>query len=148
MNNSWLTLMLLILAGGATAFQAPTNARLAAGVGSPVNAAFISFAVGATALGILAAVLQTRPDAAAVKALPAWAWMGGLYGCVFVVAAAWGVPRLGAALVITLMVAGQLLAGLTLDHFGAMGVPQRPMSFGRVGGVALVLIGVLMVRRF
>jgi len=148
MNNSWLTLMLLILAGGATAFQAPTNARLAAGVGSPVNAAFISFAVGATALGILAAVLHTRPDAAAVKALPAWAWMGGLYGCVFVVAAAWGVPRLGAALVITLMVAGQLLAGLTLDHFGAMGVPQRPMSFGRVGGVALVLIGVLMVRRF
>jgi len=148
MNGSWITLLALIIAGGATALQAPTNARLAAGVGSPVNAAFVSFAVGATALGLLAAALHTRPDMASVKGLPAWAWLGGLYGCVFVVAAAWGVPRYGAALVITLMVAGQLLAGLTLDHFGALGVPRHPMSIGRIGGVALVLIGVLMVRRF
>ena len=148
MNGSWITLLALIVAGGATALQAPTNARLAAGVGSPVNAAFISFAVGATALGILAAVLQTRPDMASVKALPAWAWWGGLYGCCFVVAAAWGVPRLGAALVITLMVAGQLLSGLAIDHFGAFGVTRHPMSIGRIAGVTLVFLGVLLVRRF
>ena len=141
-------MLLLMLAGGATAMQAPTNARLAAGVGSPVNAAFISFAVGATALGLLAAVLNTRPDMASVKALPAWAWMGGLYGCMFVVAAAWGVPRLGAALVITLMVAGQLLSGLAIDHLGAFGVPKHPMSMGRLAGVTLVFLGVLLVRRF
>ena len=148
MNFSWLPMLLLILAGGATAMQAPTNARLAAGVGSPVNAAFISFAVGATALGILAAVLHTRPDMASVKALPVWAWWGGLYGCCFVVAAAWGVPRLGAALVITLMVAGQLLSGLAIDHLGAFGVPKHPMSIGRLAGVTLVFLGVLLVRRF
>ena len=41
-----------------------------------------------------------------------------------------------------------VLAGLALDHFGAFGVPRHPMNFGRLGGVALVLIGVLMVRRF
>lgn len=148
MNPSWLTLFALVLAGAATALQAPTNARLAAGVGSPVNAAFISFAVGATALGIVAAALHTRPDMASVKALPPWAWLGGLYGCVFVVVAAWGVPRLGAALVITLMVAGQLLLSLGLDHFGALGVPRQPISLGRLGGVGLVVLGVLMVRRF
>lgn len=147
-TGSWLPLLALIIAGGATALQAPTNARLAAGVGSPVNAAFVSFAVGTVALGLLATALQTRPDMMSVKSLPAWAWIGGLYGCVFVVSAAWGVPRYGAALVITLMVAGQLLAGLALDHFGALGVPRHPMSLGRIGGVAMVLIGVLMVRRF
>ena len=147
-NGSWITFAALIIAGGATAFQAPTNARLAGGLGSPVNAAFVSFAVGTVALGLLATALQTRQDMASVKSLPAWAWVGGLYGCVFVVSAAWGVPRYGAALVITLMVAGQLLAGLALDHFGALGVPRHPMSLGRIGGVALVLIGVVMVRRF
>lgn len=148
MNANALILLLVTLAGGATALQAPTNARLAAGVGTPVNAAFISFAVGTLALGMLAATLHQRPGMAAVRALPPWAWIGGLYGCVFVVAAAWAVPRLGAALTITLMVAGQLLVSLMLDHFGALGVPQQPLNMGRVAGVALVLIGVLMVRRF
>ncbi len=67
--------------------------RLPGAVGSPVNAAFVSFFVGTVALGLLAMALQTRPDVQAMKALPAWGWMGGLYGCVFVVAAAWGVSK-------------------------------------------------------
>ncbi|RZJ78775.1 MAG: DMT family transporter [Brevundimonas sp.] len=148
MNPSILAIALVVLAGGATAMQAPTNARLATAVGSPVNAAFVSFTVGALALAVLAAVFQTRPDWAATRALPWYAWMGGLYGVVFVVAAAWSVPRLGVALTITLMVAGQLLISLFLDHFGALGVPQQPLSLGRAAGVALVIAGVLLVRRF
>ena len=147
MNPSLLTLLAVVLAGGATALQAPTNARLATAVGSPVNAAFVSFAVGTVALGLLALALQTRPDVAAAKALPWWTWVGGLYGCVFVVAAAWGVPKLGVALTITLMVAGQLLISLVLDHFGAMGVPRQPLNLGKLAGVALVIAGVLLVRR-
>jgi transporter family-2 protein len=146
--NSAMILLAIVIAGGATALQAPTNARLAVAMASPVNAAFVSFAVGTVALGLLAAVLHTKPDLAAARALPAWAWFGGLYGCVFVITAAWGVPRLGAALTITLMVAGQLLLSLILDHFGALGVPRHPIGIGRLAGVALVFIGVLMVRRF
>ena len=147
MNPSLLAILVVILAGGATALQAPTNARLATAVASPVNAAFISFAVGTTVLGILAAVLHTRPDMAATRALPWYAWLGGAYGACIVVAAAWGVPRLGVAMTITLMVGGQLLLSLALDHFGALGVPRQPLNIGRVAGVGLVLAGVLLVRR-
>ena len=142
-----LALLAMIIGGAATALQGPTNARLASAVGSPVNAAFVSFFVGTVALGVLAMALQTRPDVQAMKALPAWAWMGGLYGCVFVVAAAWGVPKIGVALTITLMVAGQLALSLLLDHFGALGVPRQPLNLGRIAGVALVFAGVLLVRR-
>ncbi|KQY87235.1 MULTISPECIES: DMT family transporter [unclassified Brevundimonas] len=148
MNPALFSMIAVVLAGGATALQAPTNARLMGAVGSPVNAAFVSFAIGTAALGIVAVILQARPDVAATRALPWYVWIGGLYGAVFVVAAAWGVPRLGVALTITLMVAGQLLVGLILDHFGAFGAPQHPISLGRAAGVALVLAGVLMVRRF
>ena len=147
MNPSIIAIVLVVLAGGATALQAPTNARLAAAAASPVNAAFISFAVGTIALGMVAALMHTRPDWAETKALPWYVWIGGLYGAVFVVAAAWGVHRLGVALTITLMVAGQLLISLILDHFGAFGVPRQPLNLGRIGGVALVLAGVLLVRR-
>lgn len=148
MNPNVFSVALIILAGGATALQAPTNARLMTAVGSPVNAAFVSFAVGTAVLGLLAVVFQTRPDMVAARSLPWYAWIGGLYGVVFVIAATWGVPRLGVALTITLMVAGQLLISLILDHFGAFGAPQQPINLGRLAGVALVIGGVLMVRRF
>ncbi len=148
MNPNLFAMIAVVLAGGATALQAPTNAKLMGAVGSPVNAAFVSFAIGTAALGIIAMILQAKPDVAAARGLPWYIWIGGLYGAIFVVAAAWGVPRLGVALTITLMVAGQLLVGLVLDHFGAFGAPRAPISLGRMAGVALVIGGVLMVRRF
>ena len=141
-------MLAVVFGGAATALQAPTNAKLMGAVGSPVNAAFVSFAVGTAALGILAVLLQVRPDMAASRALPWYAWVGGLYGAIFVVAAAWGVPRLGVATTIILMVAGQLLLSVVLDHFGVMGMPKQPISLGRVAGIGLVIAGVLMVRRF
>lgn len=148
MNPALFSMLAVVLAGGATALQAPTNAKLMGAAGSPVNAALISFAVGTAALGVVAMILQAKPDITTARAMPWYVWIGGLYGAIFVVAAAWGVPRLGVALTITLMVAGQLLVGLMLDHFGAFGAPQHPISLGRAAGVALVLAGVLMVRRF
>jgi len=94
MNPSIFAIVAVILAGGATALQAPTNARLMTAVGSPVNAAFVSFAVGTAALGLLAAILQAKPDWAAARGLPWYAWIGGLYGVVFVIAATWGVDEI------------------------------------------------------
>ena len=148
--NGWAAysgMILVTLAGAATALQAPLNARLSTAVGSAVNAALVSFLVGTLALIGLALVFQVRPDMAAARALPWYAWMGGLCGVVFVIAATWGVPRLGVATTITLMVAGQLLLGLVLDHFGAFGAPRQPVNLGKIAGVALVIGGVLLVRR-
>lgn len=142
-----LAILAVILAGGATALQAPTNARLMTAVGSPINAAFVSFAVGTAVLGMMALMFQTRPDMAAARGLPWYAWIGGVYGVIFVVAATWAVPRMGVATTIILMVAGQLIVSLVLDHFGTFGVPRQPISWSRVGGVALVIAGVLLARR-
>jgi bacterial/archaeal transporter family-2 protein len=148
MNPSMIAMLAVVLGGAATALQAPTNAKMMTAVGSPVNAAFVSFAVGTVALGLMALFLQVKPDLTASRALPMYAWIGGLYGAVFVVTAAWGVPRLGVATTIILMVAGQLLLSILLDHFGAMGMPKQPISPGRIAGVGLVIAGVLLVRRF
>ena len=88
--NGWAAyaaMILVTLAGAATALQAPINARLATAVGSAVNAALVSFAVGTIALIGLALILQVRPDMAAARALPWYAWIGGLCGVIFVIAA-------------------------------------------------------------
>ena len=142
-----LAVVAVVLAGGATAMQAPTNARLMTAVGSPVNAAFVSFAIGTAVLGLLALMLQSRPDLTAARALPWYAWIGGVYGVIFVVAATWAVPRMGVATTVTLMVAGQLIVSLVLDHFGAFGVPKQPINLTRIAGIGLVVAGVLLARR-
>ena len=147
MNPTVIAILAVIVGGALTALQGPTNARLSAAVASPVNAALISFAIGTVALLALAAGLQTKPDMAATRALPPAAWLGGLYGAVFVVASAYAVPRLGVATTIVLMVAGQMMLSLILDHFGFMGVPKQPITLSRLAGVAMLIGGVLLVRR-
>ena len=113
---------------------------LSGGVSGGLSRLALAAALGLT-LGL------GHADVAAARGLPWYAWIGGLYGAIFVVAAAWGVPRLGVAMTITLMVGGQLLLSLILDHFGALGVPRQPLNLGRIAGVALVIAGVVLVRR-
>jgi transporter family-2 protein len=127
--------------------QPPTNAMLAGGVGSPVNAALISFVVGAVALTVVALALGARPVPGVMSALPWYAWTGGLYGAVFVALAAFAAPRLGITFFLTIAIAGQLAMALLLDRLGAFGLAKVELSLTRVTGVAIVLFGVWLVRR-
>lgn len=147
MSPTPFALIAVFAAGAAAALQGPTNARLAAGLGAPVNAALVSFAVGTVTLAALALFMQQRTDAASVRDLPGWAWIGGLYGALFVVVLAWATPKLGVATSLAAVVAGQVVLGLAIDHFGLMGVPRQPVSLTRLGGAALVIGGMLLVRR-
>lgn len=136
-----------VVSGAFAALQAPTNAMLARAVGSPVNAALVSFAVGTAALLVVALALGVRPSLPAMRALPAYAWAGGLYGAFFVAAAAFAAPRIGLAFFIGLLIAGQLGVALLLDHLGALGLERQPISAVRIAGVALILAGAVLVRR-
>lgn len=140
--------ILVLIAGAFTAMQPPTNAILARESGSVLFAALLSFAVGTLAL--LAAVLATQPklSLAPLREVPWYAWMGGIYGAFFVAVAAFAAPRLGVASLITIGIAGQLLAALAIDHFGAFGIARSEISLGRILGVVLVIAGVVLVRRF
>jgi transporter family-2 protein len=50
--------------------------------------------------------------------------------------------------VAALVVAGQALASLAVDHFGWVGFEENPISIGRVGGMLLIAAGVVLVRIF
>jgi transporter family-2 protein len=112
-----------------------------------VLAALISFAVGTAALFAAWLAGGNKPPAASFAGLPWYAWMGGLYGATYVAVAAYAAPKIGLASLITIGIAGQIAMALWLDHIGALGLPREPISLGRLLGAALVVAGVVLVRR-
>jgi transporter family-2 protein len=143
-----LYLAIVFLAGGLIAAQAGVNSQLSRAVGHPVLAATVSFLVGTAALLIWSVgVRGTWTGAAAALSAPWWVWTGGLLGAVFVVTTAWLAPVLGAATLLSVAIAGQMTCALVLDHYALAGFPHRPMSPGRAVGVALLVVGVVMLRR-
>ena len=146
-QGATLAVAAMLVSGLLSAMQAPTNAMLRPVAGSPVNAAFISFAVGTIALALAAALLRVRPDLGAAASLPWYAWLGGVYGAGFVAAAAYSAPRIGVAPTLTLLIAGQAVGALAIDHLGAFGVVRHAVSPLRLAGMALVIGGVVLVRR-
>ena len=142
-----MPVLLVFFAGGMIAIQAPTNAMLARAGGSPVLAALISFAVGTAALLAAWIVSGNRPGTAPFAGLPWYAWIGGLYGAMFVAVAAYAAPKIGLASLITIGIAGQIAMALWLDHAGALGLPREPINVGRLLSAALVIAGVVLVRR-
>jgi transporter family-2 protein len=147
MNAAALTVVLAMLAGVLIAVQAPTNAILGKASGSPIIAAFISFIVGTVALGAFVARSPGGLFTPELRSVPWYAWIGGFYGAFFVAVAAFGAPKIGVGPLLTAAIGGQLLAAIVLDHYGMLGLARQPVSFEKIGGVLLVLLGAWLVRR-
>jgi transporter family-2 protein len=141
-----LPMLLVFVAGAMIALQAPTNAMLARAAGSPVLAALISFVVGTIGLLIVWLASGNRPRTSAFAGLPWYAWVGGLYGAMFVAVAAYAAPRIGLATLITIGIAGQIVMAMWLDQIGALGLPRDPATLTRLAGALLVVVGVVLVR--
>ncbi|MGI4880984.1 MAG: DMT family transporter, partial [Janthinobacterium lividum] len=138
---------LAVVAGTMLPVQAAINARLGTGLGGPVWAALASFAVGTVALAVfLAARRSSLPAAGAIAQVPTWGWVGGLLGAFYVATMAAAVPRLGGAMLIGLVIAGQIGAALLLDASGALPV-QRGIGLQGAAGALLIVAGVILVAR-
>ena len=149
----WANLLIgLGLASGMMiAAQGAINGRLSAAIGGPVQAATVSFCVGLTCLVIVNTLMGNRfAFSNAVSSLPWWAWIGGsgALGAVMVTSSALAVPRIGVAAWVSAVIAGQLLAAVLYDQFGAFGQTVRPATPLRLLGVGFLIAGVYLVRRF
>jgi transporter family-2 protein len=81
--------------------------------------------------------------------LPWYYWVGGgLAGAFFVFTSLFVAPRIGVTALLAGVLAGQLVASVTMDHFGLLGLQSQPVTLGRAAGIALLIAGVFMVRRF
>ena len=148
-NPLELALILLALVVGALLpVQAGVNAAMARHAGRPEWAAFSSFAVGLAGLAAYLLAARLRPPSlAALAAAPAWSWVGGLLGAIYVTA------------IVMLYAADRVRPharahARRADGRGArarsrrrLGLATRPITVPRLAGAVLLFAGVLLMRR-
>ena len=101
-----------------------------------------------TSAGLAIAILIIRPSWPPMKLMPIWQYTGGLLGATVLFGVIVVGPRLGAATLVALMLAGQLTAAVIFDHFGILGFSAKAVTLPRVLGIMLIGVGAFMVRRF
>ena len=145
--TAWF-LLLAVVAGGGIAAQQVINSGLRNEIGSAWWAGLISY-VGGTVF-MLAALLATREGLpggfAVLRRVPPVSWTGGLLGGLYIARSLFLLPRLGVALLLALIVVGQMVASLAFDQLGLFGVPPHPASLTRVAGAIALVGGVLLIK--
>jgi transporter family-2 protein len=132
MPNVLFFSILTILAGASVAVQQVLNTCLRVALNSAAWSDFVSYFVGVACMALLALALRDPiPSVAVAGRIPWWAFSGGLFAATFIV----------------LLVAGQMLASVTIDHFGWLGLPEHPIDLPRLIGSALVVGGCVLIRR-
>ena len=126
--------------------QAGINAQLRTWVGSPVQAALVSFLTGTVAL-VAVALVERAPVPPGLAAAPWWVWLGGLLGAFNIAASIFLAPRLGALVLAMMVISGQIIASMLLDHFGLLGYRRVPIDPGRLLGALLLVAGAFLAAR-
>ncbi|QJB58401.1 DMT family transporter [Pseudodesulfovibrio sp. zrk46] len=144
----WLFVFLALLAGATMPLQAGVNLRLKQALADPVWASFISFAVGTLALLVYGLLTRPIPTQAMAASAPFWAWGGGLLGAFFVTVIILLAANLGATTTMAWLLAGQFLCALILDHFGLISFDVHAISWQRVAGVVLLVLGAVLVNKY
>jgi len=134
-----------VLAGALIGLSRQVNGRLSLARGA-LGASFWNHLVGTLALGAAAlglALTGAAPDLAGLAQAPAYAWLGGTLGVVFVASGSWLVARIGATATALLVIAGQMVSGALIDtvRHGAEGAPLRAL------GVLVILSGVALASK-
>jgi bacterial/archaeal transporter family-2 protein len=150
--NNMLTRLLFFLVvalgGAALTLQVAWNARLRLGTGSPVLTTLISLCVSLVLLVLIwASGIMGRGTLPAFNSVPKWAWFGGIFAVYYLMASLIAIPKIGAAAVFSLVIAGQIVAALILDTTGAFGVPQIALNGFRILGAALLIGGVILIQK-
>ena len=68
----------------------------------------------------------------------------GVLGASLVFAIAWLIPQVGAGAVMITLLAGQVIGGLVMSHFGLLGSPVEPITWMRFLGVMVMVVGAAM----
>src|SRR5512143_4244745 len=124
--ESILLILLIGLAGGvAVGLQSPMASMITQRLGI-FESVFIVH-VGGAIIALIPLLIYGGGKLSQWRSVPWYALGAGVFGLVVIGAISYMIPRIGVAASITTIVAGQLLVGTVLDHFGWLGAMERSL---------------------
>ena len=138
--TEYVSIVLVGLLGGiAVGIQSPIAGAMGQRIGGTAGSLIIHLS-GLLLSGILL-TLRGGENIRDWHRLPWYMLIAGVFGLILYQTINVTLPRLGSAAMMTLIIVGQLLVGLLVDHFGWFGVTPRPLDLTRIAGVAILLLG-------
>lgn len=148
MKNDFIYLLLALLTGALIPIQAATNAGFSKSVGNSVITGLMVFIVGLSGMIVFVVATKTPfPPMQQLARAPLSGYAGGLIVAAYVVMITLLVPKIGVAPAIGLIVTGQIIGAVVIDHFGFFNVAVRPADLTRIFGLLLMIAGVYFVMK-
>lgn len=145
-----MTLFLIVLfgliGGVAVGIQSPISSQISQRISGSIESVFLVHLSGTVIAGVLL-LFKGGGHLGQWRNLPWYAAIAGMFGVIVISAINFTIPRIGATASVTLVVAGQLIIGLVIDHFGWFDTSVRQIDSSRLVGVAVLLFGTWLVVR-
>lgn len=140
MQTIILIIFIGLMGGVAVGIQAPLSSIISQRLGI-LESVFIIH-MGGAIVALAPLIYYGGGKLGQWRSLPWYALCAGIFGLVVIFCMSYMIPRIGVATALILLLAGQLIIGTMLDHYGWLGAVQRPLDITRIIGLSVVLIGV------
>jgi transporter family-2 protein len=148
MKNEVCYFALALITGALIPVQAATNSSFSKSVGHPLITGLTVFAVGLIGMTLFMLVTKTAmPTQKQLLAAPVSGYLGGIIVATYVVMITLLTPKLGVATSIGLIVTGQIICAVVIDHFGLFNADMRSITISRTMGLLLMIAGVYFVMK-
>lgn len=121
------------------------NAQVGALVRNPRMGNAIFWIIGAVTATVIGLTAWDPTVFQSLREVPVWLFAAGAMGAALVFGIAWVIPQIGAGTFFVLLIAGQVITGMLLSHFGLLGSPLEPITMMKVFGVLLLVAGASVV---
>jgi bacterial/archaeal transporter family-2 protein len=148
MKNDLTYLLLALITGALIPIQASTNAAFSKSVGNPFITGLMVSSVGLFGMIIFTLFSRTAlPGRQQLASAPLYSYLGGIIVAAYVLMITILVPKIGVGTSIGLIVTGQIICAVAIDHFGLFNTPVRSISLARSVGVLLMILGIYLVMK-
>ena len=135
---------LMLLIGVLLSLHLTMNAQVGAIIKNPKIGNAVFWTIGGITAICIGLISFDSEALTRIKEVPVWLLTAGAIGAALVFGIAWTVPQIGAGPSFVLMIAGQVISGMLISHYGAFGSPVQPITVMKMLGVVLLLSGVAL----
>jgi len=132
--------VLTIFLGVILAVHLAMNGKVGAVIANPRVGNAVFWCIGAVTAVIVGFTGWKAGALSPIADINPWLLTAGVLGALLVFAIAWLIPEVGAGPVMIALLAGQVVGGLMMSHFGWLGSPVEPITLMKAIGT-LVMIG-------